>query len=145
MEPETHPFENQETPPTATAPQGAEPTETAAYGTGAKSKAVAVMESLRHTLADSLSVLGPTWEKVQTFFSEQRRTISLVVVIVLVVLVLALVSGVLGIINAIPLLPALLELLGLWYILRYLLMAESRQAVFREVNEFIGKVIGQRS
>ncbi|MCS7030022.1 MAG: CAAD domain-containing protein [Gloeomargarita sp. SKYG116] len=145
MESETHPLENhdQETPPVTASPQAE--TAEADHVTPPKSKAGAVVDSLRHTLADSLSFLGPTWEKVQSFFSEQRKTISLAVVIALALLVLALVSGVLGIINAIPLLPAVLELLGLWYILRYLLMAESRKAVVQELSEFISKVTGQQS
>ncbi|MCS7292837.1 MAG: CAAD domain-containing protein [Gloeomargarita sp. SKYBB_i_bin120] len=144
MEPETHPLENQEnqeTPPVESTPAP----EAATHVSPPKSRASAVVDSLRHTLTDSLSVLGPTWQKVQAFFGEQRRTISAVVVVALAVLLLALVSGVLGIINAIPLLPAVLELLGLWYVLRYLLMADSRRAVLQELNEFIGKVTGQQS
>jgi hypothetical protein len=101
------------------------------------------VQALRQSVADSLSFLGPTWEKVQAFFSEQRRTITAVVLVALAVLVLVLVSGVLGIINAIPFLPAVLEILGLWFAARYLLMAESRKAVVQELTEFIGKITGQ--
>ena len=106
-------------------------------------KAGSLVDSLRQTLADSLSFLGPTWDKVQAFFAEQRKTISGVVLISLAVLVLVLVSGVLGIINAIPFLPAVLEILGLWFAARYLVMAESRRAVVQEFSEFIGKITGQ--
>ncbi|WP_448381565.1 CAAD domain-containing protein [Gloeomargarita sp.] len=102
-----------------------------------------LVDSLRQSVADSLSFLGPAWEKVQAFLGEQRKTITAVVLVSLAVLALVLVSGVLGIINAIPFLPAVLEILGLWFAARYLLMAESRKAVVQEFSEFISKITGQ--
>ncbi|APB34005.1 hypothetical protein GlitD10_1680 [Gloeomargarita lithophora Alchichica-D10] len=102
-----------------------------------------LVDSLRQSLADSLSFMGPTWEKAQAFFGEQRKTISSVVLISLAVVVLVLVFGMLGIINAIPFLPAVLEILGLWFAARYLVMADSRKAVVQEFSEFIGKITGQ--
>ncbi len=131
MESEMQTPEVQETTPSV------EPAEVPAATAGS------LVDSLRQTLADSLSFLGPTWEKVQTFLGEQRKTLSGVVLISLAVVVLVLVSGVLGIINAIPFLPAVLEILGLWFAARYLVMAESRKGVVQEFSEFIGKITGQ--
>ncbi|WAS06671.1 CAAD domain-containing protein [Gloeomargaritales cyanobacterium VI4D9] len=135
MESEMQTPEVQETAPSVEA--SAEPAEAPA------DKAGSLVDSLRQTVADSLSFLGPTWDKVRAFFAEQRKTITGVVLISLAVLVLVLVSGVLGIINAIPFLPAVLEILGLWFAARYLVMAESRRAVVQEFSEFIGKITGQ--
>ncbi|MEN9218459.1 MAG: CAAD domain-containing protein [Gloeomargarita sp. DG02_1_bins_92] len=134
MESEMH---NPEVEETAAADAEAEPTDAPVARAGS------LVDSLRQTVGDSLSFLGPTWEKVQAFFEEQRKTITAVVLVSLAVLVLVLVSGVLGIINAIPFLPALLEILGLWFAARYLVMAESRKAVVQEFSEFIGKITGQ--
>lgn len=134
MESEMHPPELEET-----AAPNPEPTETPVDPAPTGS----LMDSLRQTVADSLSFFGPAWEKVQAFFGEQRKTITAVVLVSLGIIVLVLVSGVLGIINAIPFLPAILEILGLWFAARYLVMAESRKAVVQEFSEFIGKITGQ--
>ncbi len=96
-----------------------------------------------------LSVLSGLFDYVGQFFGEYRRPITNVALLVLALIALDILLAVLDAVNDIPLIAPLLELVGLgysiWFVIRYMLRASTRQELSGQVQSLTDQVLGKGS
>jgi glutamyl-tRNA synthetase len=89
-------------------------------------------------------VLFPDY--INQAFGEYRKPVILVGGLLLAGLTIAVADGVLDRLNTIPLFAPTFELIGLgfsgWFVLRYLLYADTRQELLVDLDEVRGRIIG---
>ncbi len=83
------------------------------------------------------------------FFEEYRQILVLVALLVGGGVSLKLLLAVLGAINEVPLLNPIFEIVGIgyttWFVYRYLLRAESRQELGKEIAGLKAQILGQKA
>jgi hypothetical protein len=88
-------------------------------------------------------------EQVGTFFSDYKQPLTTVGLILAAAVTVYVTLSVLDAIDNIPLLSSILELVGLgysiWFVMRYLLKASTRQELFSEFNALKDQVLGNKS
>ncbi len=88
-------------------------------------------------------------EQVGTFFGEYKQPLTTVGLILAAAITVYVTLSVLEAIDNIPLLSSILELVGLgysiWFVVRYLLKASTRQELFSEFNALKDQVLGNKS
>ncbi|AFY68777.1 hypothetical protein Pse7367_0467 [Thalassoporum mexicanum PCC 7367] len=93
---------------------------------------------------DLVNKLKELWQKLTS--AEQKPRITSVVIVVVSVLALIITSKLLEVVNSLPLLPPFLELVGIgysiWFIQRYLFLAETRQELVDNVKGIKSKILG---
>lgn len=82
-------------------------------------------------------------------FGEYQKPLTTVGLILVAGLGIAVADGVLARLNAIPLFAPIFELVGLgftgWFVVRYLLYANTRQELLQEYDQFKGRILGKES
>lgn len=126
---------------------GSEPLNVAETGTAALAstdKTAAIPPEVENPLKDLIEKMQQFWQKISS--AEQKPKLTYVAIAFLIIPVLILVSTVLNIIDSIPLLAPTLELVGLsymiWFVFRYLLLANTRQELMGTVKGLKEKVLG---
>lgn len=88
-------------------------------------------------------------EQLGNFFSSYKQPLTTVALIVTAAITVYVTLSVLDAIDNIPLLSSILELVGLgytiWFVVRYLLKASTRQELFAEFDSFKQQILGNQS
>ncbi|NJL81777.1 MAG: hypothetical protein HC890_00075 [Chloroflexaceae bacterium] len=95
----------------------------------------------------ALGYLSDVFDVIGTFAVTYREPLIKLLLVIIAVVSVYITLAVLGAIDNIPLLAPLLELVGLgyslWFVIRYLLRASSREELSREIEAFKMQVLGK--
>jgi CAAD domains of cyanobacterial aminoacyl-tRNA synthetase len=84
-----------------------------------------------------------------TIFGEYRKPLTTVGLILVAGLGIAVADGILARLNAIPFFAPTFELVGLgftgWFVVRYLLYANTRQELLKEYDQVKGRILGKEN
>jgi hypothetical protein len=88
-------------------------------------------------------------EQIGTFFADYKQPLTTLGLIITAAITVYVTLSVLDAIDNIPLLSSILELVGLgysiWFVVRYLLKASTRQELFSEFNGLKDQILGNKS
>jgi hypothetical protein len=109
------------------------------------------MTAASTSIDDSLKISSDLWEKVkqlwEQYFGEGKKSnLTLAIIIIATIPILIATSTLVDFLNKLPLLPSLFELVGfgysVWFIYRYLLLADTRKELISGINAWKQKVFG---
>jgi hypothetical protein len=109
------------------------------------------MTAASTSVDDSLKISSDLWEKVkqlwEQYFGEGKKSnLTLAIIIIATIPILIATSTLVDFLNKLPLLPSLFELVGfgysVWFIYRYLLLADTRKELINGINAWKQKVFG---
>ena len=110
----------------------------------AKTVATPPIDDSLNVSFDILKQIKELWEE---YFGEDKKTNrTLAIVIIATIPVFIVTSEILGFLNKLPVLPSLFELVGfvysVWFVYRYLLLANTRKELIDGITAWKSKVFG---
>lgn len=104
-------------------------------------------EQVKQVVEQVKAVLSSLPEYVSDFFSEYKRSLVTLGLIFAGVVTVKLTLAMLDAVDDIPLLAPTLELIGfgytIWFVYRYLLKANNRQELSKEIEEIKDQIVGK--
>ena len=100
---------------------------------------------------DSLKISYDLWEKVKQLWEEyfgegKKSNLTLAIIIIITIPLLIATSTLVDFLNKLPVLPSVFELVGfgysVWFVYRYLLLADTRKELVDGLNAWKNKVFG---
>jgi CAAD domains of cyanobacterial aminoacyl-tRNA synthetase len=109
--------------------------------------ATATKTSVDDTLKVSDDLLNKIKQLWEEYFGEDKKAnLTLAIIIIATIPLLIVTSTLVGFLNKLPLLPSLFELVGfgysIWFVYRYLLLANTRKELIDGVTAWKNKIFG---